>query len=82
MERDHVESDQKSMLFGHADECSYPGWITMGDETKFSAVVPARANGGSETRFTTENQPEGRGRQVAAARVDSLAAIRHQHVNF
>jgi hypothetical protein len=49
-------------LFGHAEKCSYPGRITMGDETMLSAVVPARANGGSETRFGTDNQPEGRGR--------------------
>jgi hypothetical protein len=38
------------------------GWISMGDETMLSAVVAARANGGSETRFDTDNQPEGRGR--------------------
>jgi hypothetical protein len=34
----------------------------MGNETMLSAVLPARANGGSETRFGTDNQPEGRGR--------------------
>jgi hypothetical protein len=37
------------------------GGSPWGDETMLSAVVPARANGGSDTRGT-DNQPEGRGR--------------------
>jgi hypothetical protein len=53
---------QESLLLGHCRLMQLSGVITMGDETILLAVVPERANGGSNTRFGTDNQPKGRGR--------------------